>query len=101
MKPNLFSISKEAAFARGFDMKWIHAELEHRMARLYYQLYPTCISFDVTCSVWNTRQVRYNPEPGHIIYVMPTLGSGSKRARLRVHESLKESSAKHNVTNKR
>lgn len=85
MKPRLVEITKEQAFARGFDLKWINVGHNFTLARRFYTHYPHCVMFNITYPKWNTSQTRYVPDDGHIIYVKSQHGNP---VRIRVSDLL-------------
>ena len=93
MKPRVISISRVAAFARGFDGKWIYRDYNHRVARRLMEDYPGCEVVDITSPTWNPSTVRYVPEPGHVIYIKSTGGHWGKSVRIRPHPSVSKTSS--------
>lgn len=82
MKPRVVPVTRESAYARGFDGIWIHRDFNHRKARQLFEMYPHAVVVDFTRPTWNTSAVRYRPEPLHIIYVKSTGGGWGKSARM-------------------
>jgi hypothetical protein len=69
MKPRVRTIDRISAYARGWDLYFIHQEREYYQARYLMDLSPKCEAVDFTLSRWNTPAVRYRPQPLHILCV--------------------------------
>lgn len=83
------TVTREAAFARGFDGAWIDAgahdrswHYDYRRARQICAEHAEVEAVDFCMPLHNDSRTRYRPAPGIAIYVKATGGAWGKRARL-------------------
>lgn len=84
------TVTREQAFARGFDMRYLNiandpgrsADYDYRTARELLAKYPNAIAVDFCMRLHNTRRSRYVPPPGYVIYVKATGGKWGKSSRI-------------------
>lgn len=83
------TITREQAFAAGFDGKWLNvandpgqsARYDYAIARKLLTHYFQAIAIDFCRPEHNTNTSRYTPPPGYIVYVKSTSGIWGKAAR--------------------
>ena len=80
------TITREAAFARGFDGKWIHGDYDYRRARQLLGDRPTVSAVDFCLPSHNECRTRYIPTRDTMIYVKASSGQYGKPARVRAIE---------------
>ena len=87
--PKLFreyaTITREQAFARGFDLKWLHTSYDYGVARKTMEEFPYIQTMYFARPEHNTCRSRYAVGPGEAVYVKSKHGGKwGKSARLRV-----------------
>ena len=85
------TITREQAFARGFDGKYINAGYPERITHYDYSKarelltqYPLVIAVDFVRHEHNDSKARYNPPDGYVAYVKASSGKWGKSSVVRV-----------------
>lgn len=94
------TITKEQAWARGFDGKWINSDhvdgsslYDYRTAREYLTIWPSAIAVDFATPHHNDYRTRYTPPDGYICYIKSTGGRWGKSHRVRFGGGIRKDAA--------